>query len=537
MHTRSEANPIVLSGFMAVGKSTVGARLASRLGIPFVDTDRLLERTTGLLIHELWNQEGEGRFRLREASLALSLLRESGPKVIAFGGGTVTRKDVRREALRRGTLFTLTATPDTVLARTPDLHMRPNLSVGSPRERAEELLAERHEAYAECHAAIETDGRTPDEIVDLLVAELRHARLVVPFGTRSHRVHITHNTPNLITDVIAGVGPSKVFAVVDASLKRLWHERIEKTFSSYAFPVTQTEVRALEEHKTLAHVSALWDMALASKVDRDTVVVAMGGGIVGDLAGFVASTLLRGLRWVNVPTTLLSMVDASLGGKTGMDHPLGKNLLGSIWQPTEVVLDLSFLETLPEREFRAGLSEVVKIAAVSDRDLFEWLEARARDLTQASSRSERVFELVVAAAAAKIALVEEDEREEGRRVLLNFGHTFGHGIEAATGYRGLLHGEAVAIGMVAEQRAAEAMDLSERGLANRLEALLTELGLPTKPVHGQCDAALRFVAHDKKMIHTENRIRLPVLREIGVAHVARASHAKWAQAVHDTVHT
>jgi shikimate kinase/3-dehydroquinate synthase len=272
-----------------------------------------------------------------------------------------------------------------------------------------------------------------------------------------------------------------------------------------------------EPSKTLATVSRLWDEALSRGIDRDAVVLAFGGGVVGDLAGFTASTVLRGVRCVQVPTSLLAMVDSSVGGKTGFDHAAGKNLIGAFFQPTRVLLDLEHLVTLPPRERAAGLAEVVKIALVQSAELLELLEATAGSV-HAGDR-EALRSVVRAAVAAKIRVVRDDERESGARALLNLGHTVGHALESQGQYTRLLHGEAVAIGTVAELAAAERLGLSPPGVAERARALLERLGLPTSTTEEELAAAWPFVLADKK--RAASSLKLPVVSAPGAGVVAR----------------
>ncbi len=252
-------------------------------------------------------------------------------------------------------------------------------------------------------------------------------------------------------------------------------------------------------------------------MDRDALVLAAGGGVVGDLAGFAAAVLLRGVPFVQVPTTLLAMVDASVGGKTGFDHPAGKNLVGTFHQPSGVVVDLQHLDTLPKRERLCGLAEVAKIALATDAALLARLE---RDAAALARGDHGVLGPVVRGAIeAKVRVVRDDERESGLRALLNLGHTVGHALEAHGGYTRWLHGEAVALGTLAEMRASEALGFTSKALVERAEALLSALGLPTKIEHAELAASWPFVASDKKRVH--GALRLPVVTGPGLARLEK----------------
>jgi len=520
--------PIVLSGFMATGKSTVGPALAARLGVAFVDTDAEIEKATGKRIPDLWRQEGEAAFRAREAALVERLFAEGSAGVIAFGGGTVTVKRTRRLALDRAVVVTLTASPETIVARVPDVAARPNLAVGGdPVARAAELLETRAEAYAECHLSLSSEGLDPEAIVDAVVALAQRDPVAVPLGGRSYAIDVCDGDPTRLTDAVAQLAPSSVVLVTDSNVQRARGPFIEAALHPLAIEGTRVTLPPGERHKTLASASTIWDAALGAGVDRDALVLAVGGGVVGDLAGFAASVLLRGVRFLQVPTTLLAMVDASVGGKTGFDHPAGKNLVGAFHQPSGVVVDLQHLDTLPKRERLCGLAEIAKIALATDAALLARLE---RDAAALARGDHGVLGPVVRGAIeAKVRVVRDDERESGRRALLNLGHTVGHALEAHGSYTRWLHGEAVALGTVAEMRAGEALGFTSKALVERAEALLTTLGLPTKVEHAELAASWPFVASDKKRVH--GAVRLPVVTGPGQARLEKVPLAALRRAL------
>jgi shikimate kinase/3-dehydroquinate synthase len=517
---------------MATGKSTVAPRVAARLGLPLIDTDERIAKDVGCSVPELWRREGEAAFRRREVALVEQLLAPGAPPaVIAFGGGTVTSKRARHLALERAVVVTLTASPETVAARVPDLASRPNLAVGGDAvQRARDLLEQRAEAYAECHLALSTDALDPDAVADAIVAVHARDPLAVPLGARTYAIDLTRNEPSRLTDAIACCAPSSVIVVTDANVQRARGAELERALAPLAMEGVRVTLPAGEVHKTLASVGTIWDAALGAGIDRDALVLAFGGGVVGDLAGFAASALLRGVRFLQVPTTLLAMVDASVGGKTGFDHPTGKNLLGAFHQPSGVVVDLAHLSTLPIRELHAGLGEIVKVALVVDAPLLEALESSASAL--AKGDPDALLPIVRAAIAAKIRVVRDDEREAGIRALLNLGHTVGHAIEAHGGFTRHLHGEAVAIGTVVELRATTALGLSPPGLAERAEGILRHLGLPTHVPKGELAAAWPFVASDKKRV--KSSVRLPIVKGPGEAHVSPVPLADLRRAILET---
>ena len=509
--------PIVLSGFMATGKSTVGKIVAERLGLPFVDTDDLVAADGGASTGELFAREGEARFREREARLVPPLLADGVVRVVALGGGAVTIPRLRHALLEGATVVTLEASPEEIVARVASLEARPNLAAASPRQRALDLLTLRRAAYAECHARVPTSGRSPESVADDVIAAATANGIAVPLGERTYTVEVGEDEPARLSRTLRELAPSSVLVVTDENVRSLRARWLEAALAG-ASPRVVTLVPG-ERNKNLAAVSRIWDEALAAGVDRNAVVVAYGGGVVGDLASFAASTLLRGVRCVQVATTLLSMVDSSVGGKTGFDHAAGKNLVGSFFQPSRVVVDLAHLETLPPREVRAGIAEIVKIGVVTDAGLLADVERDAEAVARGDRRA--LLPIVRRAIEAKVRVVRDDERETGARALLNLGHTVGHALEALGGFDRWLHGEAVAIGTVLEMEATERLGATPAGLAARVEDLLARLGLPTRAEPSEVAAAWPFVASDKKK--DASALKLPVVTAWGAGRVDRVA--------------
>ncbi|MDB5219720.1 MAG: 3-dehydroquinate synthase [Myxococcaceae bacterium] len=507
--------PLVLSGFMATGKSTVGRIVAARMGVPFVDTDEALVAQSGKSIGELFATIGEARFRENETQLVLPMLDDPTPRVIGFGGGTVTVPRVRHKALERATVVLLTATAETIVTRVASLAERPNLLAASPLDRARDLLALRRDVYAESHGAVSTEGRTPEEIADRVLAIAELDTLAMPLGHRSYVVELADGAPERLTAALEELAPSSVFVVTDDNVNAARGAWLQRALSAMKAPHHVVSITPGEQSKTLTTVSRLWDEMLSRGLDRDAVVLAFGGGVVGDLAGFTASTTLRGIRCVQIPTSLLAMVDSSVGGKTGFDHAAGKNMIGAFFQPSRVLVDLEHLTTLPPRERAAGLAEVVKIALVQDASLLELLEHTA-DSVRAGDR-DALRPVIRAAIEAKIRVVRDDERESGARALLNLGHTVGHALEAHAGYARLLHGEAVAIGTVIELAATERLGLTPAGTSARAKALFERLALPTEATRTELTGAWPFVLSDKKRAATT--LKLPVVTSIGAGAV------------------
>jgi 3-dehydroquinate synthase len=328
----------------------------------------------------------------------------------------------------------------------------------------------------------------------------RARRIVhVDLGPRSYDVVVGSAAIGEAGEAVLGLGdPGPVLLVTNPTVAAIYADAVRDCLEASGLTVSQVEIPDGERYKTLATVERIHEAALGFGADRSAVVVALGGGVVGDVAGFAAATLFRGVRVVMLPTTLLAQVDSSVGGKTGVNRPEGKNLVGSFHQPSAVLADTSTLSTLPQREYRAGLAEVVKYGIIRDPELFDQLEERAGSLVEADA--DALVDIVARSVAIKARVVEADEREGGLRRVLNHGHTIGHAIEKVTRYERYLHGEAVAIGMVCAARMSENLGYSDASATARIESLLTSLGLETAiPDDIDRAAVVDAVAFDKKV--------------------------------------
>lgn len=302
----------------------------------------------------------------------------------------------------------------------------------------------------------------------------------------------------------------KVVLVSNPKVFGYYGARVMASLKDAGFQVTHHLFEDGEAYKTLDSVRRLYDTALDFGLERSSTLVALGGGVVGDMTGFAAATWLRGIHFVQVPTTLLAAIDASIGGKTGVNHPQGKNLIGAFYQPRLVLIDPRALATLPEREFRAGLAEAIKYGAIWDRELFEQLEAAETLASSTTVSTKLLHEILVRSCQAKADVVSKDEKEAGLRAILNYGHTIGHAVESLTEYSQLLHGEAVGIGMVAASRLAVAMGLWDCENDDRQLALIQKAELPTQVPKGvEIEAVVAKLKTDKKVKDGQVRFVLP----------------------------
>ncbi len=329
-------------------------------------------------------------------------------------------------------------------------------------------------------------------------------------------MRFTEGDPDVAARTIAELAPSQTFLVTDENVARLWGEPLASALARHGVSPRATVVLpAGEEHKRLSSVERALTAMVEAGADRDAVVIGHGGGVVTDIAGFTAATLLRGVRWAAMPTTLLSMVDASVGGKTGVDLGAAKNAVGAFHQPSAVVVDVARVATESDRAYASGLAEVVKSAAIGDASLFELIESDPEAVCRRDPA--RVAELAFRSVAVKAAIVARDEREAGDRALLNYGHTVGHALESEGGFTRLTHGEAVALGMVAALRIGVAEGVTPPSLADRVTLLLARLGLPVDLDAQPLAAALPLVALDKK--RRRGAVRFVFLHALGDARV------------------
>ena len=355
------------------------------------------------------------------------------------------------------------------------------------------------------------------------IPAMQASRIDVPLAERAYTIHVGSGLLDASGLIEPQVGGRRVLVVTDEHVAAHYLERAQAGLLGAAAHCDSLVLPAGEVHKTPATWLSILDRLTAIRAHRDLVIVALGGGVVGDLAGFAAASYMRGIDFVQCPTTLLAQVDASVGGKTGINHPRGKNLIGAFHQPRAVVIDVATLTTLPRREFLAGLAETVKYGAIAEADFFDWLERQTVALLAHDSAT--LTEAVTRACRCKAGIVVADEREQGVRALLNFGHTFGHAIETATGYDTLLHGEAVAIGMIIAARLSAQLGHCEPAACERLESLLAALELPTRlPAGLRAEQLWSMMQLDKK--NRDGQVRLILMRRIGECFVAPAVDPK-----------
>ena len=527
---------VVLVGMMGAGKTSVGKRLAAKLGLPFVDADAEIEAGAQLTISEIFERFGELYFREGERKVIARLL-NGGPLVLATGGGAFMNATTRQNIAKYGVSIWLKPSFDILLARVRKKSNRPLLKTADPEQTLRRLLEERTPTYALADLTIESLDGSHDAVVDAIlrrldatlgkdVAPVQEARrkVEVPLGSRAYSILIGPGVLDEAGAEIARIAPGVHCAIVtDARVAPLYLDRLSASLDQAGLRSTPIVCPPGEATKCYAEFARVCDALIEARIERRDIVIALGGGVIGDLAGFCAASLRRGVRLVQLPTTLLAQVDSSVGGKTGINSRHGKNLVGAFHQPSLVLADTLCLDTLSEREFRAGYAEVVKYGLIGDRGFFEFLESNWRD---AFAGGPARAEAIAVSCAAKARAVAADETEQGERALLNLGHTFGHALERLTGYDSarLVHGEGVAIGMVSAFRFSRDLGLCSGQDATRAEAHLKAVGLPTRMrdipgFDARTEDVLAAMRQDKKV--DRGRLTFILARGIGQSFVAR----------------
>ncbi len=569
---------IILVGLMGCGKSSVGRRIATRLGLPFIDVDEEIEVSAQKTINEIFADHGEAFFRDGERRVIARLL-AAGPQVLATGGGAFINAETRDKIKASGISVWLKAELPVLMKRVSKRDNRPLLRLADPEAVMRNLMTTRYPIYALADLVVQSRDVPHDQIVSEVIEAIKrsevlkapqpdrnsgHNQTMLERGVTAALVSATANAtadqstpasiqrskpildqrntvpvhlpgreyncligPGLMADagrlISERFGPVKCAIVTDENVAAHHAMSLEAALRNSNLHAGTIVLPAGEATKSFRELQPLCEQLLAMGLERGDLVIPFGGGVIGDLAGFAASLIRRGVRFVQIPTSLLAQVDSSVGGKTGINTIHGKNLIGTFHQPSLVLADTDVLATLPVREMRAGYAEVVKYGLLGDAAFFEWLEINWRGLF--SQDRATLTHAIVTSVAAKAAIVMRDEHETGDRALLNLGHTFGHALEAWTGYSSrLLHGEGVAIGMCLAFRLSEQLGLCPSGTAERVSTHIQAVGLPSRidDIAGgkaDPDQLLAVMGQDKKV--KAGRLTFIMVRGIGEAFVTR----------------
>jgi shikimate kinase/3-dehydroquinate synthase len=488
---------LVIVGFMCAGKSRLGRLAAERLGWPLTDSDKVLEERLGEPVASFFDREGEQAFREREQQVVLELLDAPGPAVIPLGGGAVESEAIRA-ALRAHDVVHVEVAFDVAWNRAQNHHAERPLA--RDRERFARLHAARRPLYESVAGAVLADhaDKTP-AFVDALRRQDGNARMV--WSAQGYPVWVGAGVLDAAGRLLGDRG--RRFVIADERVLELHGGWLSGSEAAATLAVPSGE-----RHKTLAEAERLLRELARAGMQRSDTIVALGGGVVGDLAGFCAATYQRGVALAHVPTTLVAQVDSAYGGKTGVDLPEGKNYVGAFHQPCAVVTDPAVLATLPGEELSAGFAEVVKTALIAGGTL--WDDVRAlpplRDVVETDL--ETLARVVEACARTKLSVVAQDERDTGFRAALNLGHTFAHALESATGYDRWRHGEAVALGLLVALRASERTAGLDPAVREDVARLLARQGLPHSFDGPSSSKLLEHMDRDKKRRGTHRNLVL-----------------------------
>lgn len=496
---------LFFTGFMASGKSRTGRALADRLGRPFVDTDVVIVERAGKSINEIFEQDGEAKFREMERNIIAEIVQRETPHIISLGGGALTQPENLALIKKSGTIIRLWAKPEVLSERIGRKNTRPLLANLSDEERLEKIkvmLKEREKNYAHADFSVESsneysENHVIEKIVNMMHFWENHALDVNPSEGGRYPIFIGKDLINHSACMLEGLMLSDSYEFLvctDTTIAKEQGQRLSN-LRNQAGRCPVFKFQAGERNKTLHNLNQLYSFMLHRGYTRKSCLLQMSGGVVGDMAGFGAATYQRGIPFIQFPTTLLSMVDSSVGGKVAVNHPEGKNMIGAFYQPKAVVCDINVLGTLPENEYQAGLAEIVKYGVIYDEEFFLYMENHIKEIKAHDFAT--LKHLILRSCQIKAEVVGIDEKEAGLRAILNYGHTFGHAIEKLTHYEQFSHGIAVSLGMRVAARASVLLGKMDESNEKRQNALLDALGFP-RSFNVNIEAAWNAMAIDKK---------------------------------------
>ena len=534
---------LIITGFSGTGKSLVAKEVARRLNWDFLDTDDEIVKQTRKPIAEIFRQDGESKFRELERETIRKACQQRQTS-IAIGGGAIVDPQNYELLAKSGLIVCLEAKPETIYERlfreavhSPETEVRPLLATDNPLECIRQLKASRQPSYAKADWAIHTDSLSVSEVAEEVIRAWRLLRrpdfigvprndkekaqsgiakdiaCLVETATQSYPVFVGYGLLDKLGEKMRQAALSGTATIIsDKNVFSLYGSKVVGILKDAGFVVNSFVVPPGEETKNMDYAIKIYDFLVGHRAERDDVIIALGGGMVGDLTGFVAATFLRGMFWIQVPTSLIAMVDASIGGKVGINHPEGKNLIGAFYQPTLVLADPQTLTTLPQRELVSGWAEVIKHGMILDKEFLEFLGTNVNKLTKLEP--EALARAVARSATIKAQLVNQDEKErEEKRTILNYGHTIAHGLEAATQYKCFLHGEAVAIGMMGAAKLSQRLGLLPSEAVECQQAILRKFGLPIGFSGLDLTEITKAMELDKKI--RGKAIRWVLLQDIG----------------------
>lgn len=502
-------NNIFLIGFMGTGKSTTGRILANMSGYEFFDSDEEIEKKAGMTIKDIFSRQGESCFRKLESEVIEDLANRRGC-VISTGGGVVLSGRNMEILKSNGTIISLKAKPEVILERIDKTGGRPLLNVDDPCNAIYGILNAREGLY-KGDLILDTSYMNPEEtavrINAFVSSKKQSSRFTIDFASGACEIVSGSHLIDYLDIFIDSVYPKgKILIISNPAVHGLWGSKLIGALEG-RYPLDWCLIPDGEEYKNIESLLKIYDKAAEMKLERDSLIIGFGGGVIGDITGFAASTFMRGIPYIQIPTTLLSQSDSGIGGKTAINYKEGKNLIGSFYQPKMVIADSSLLVTLPLREFSSGLAEVIKYGIISDYEFFEYLENKMDKILHLDQ--EDMSYIIRKSCSIKASIVQQDEMDHGPRMLLNYGHTIGHAIEAATGYGLFRHGEAISLGMEGAAYIAAAVGIMKENYRSRQSKLLAGAGLPIRFPDMDIEKVFNLMKSDKKSQKGHIRFVLP----------------------------
>ena len=517
---KKESFNIALTGLMGSGKTTVGKYLADNLKKTFIDTDQIIEEKEGKTISQIFEENGEDYFRHLEARLIEEIFSTGKDLVVSLGGGAIVNSASRKIIKDNARLIALIADPNDLHQRIKRRKSRPLLNESKNQlETLNALWQERKEAYYDSHIQIVTEGKTINSIgieiiqnLNLSKPKVQEQEVKISAKHKAYKIYFKDLYRFSLAPLKAG---KKVLVISQEPIAKHYMDILLEKISSDGYEVSTMVIDNSEEAKNFFTYQLILQKLLSLNFGRKDTLVALGGGVVGDITGFAASTFYRGINYVQVPTTLLSMIDSSVGGKTAINVPEGKNLIGSFYQPHMVHIDAQALNSLPEREFKSGLGELVKYTMLGSAwdellgdHFFDYVNLNAETILEKDLIL--LNDLINHCLRIKAGIVAEDEQEHGIRAHLNLGHTFAHALEEVTKYKEFTHGEAVAIGLACACYLSEELGYIKRSATKKVLDLMKSLGLKfTIPKEIKVEKILAAFKYDKKSINGVPNFILP----------------------------
>jgi shikimate kinase/3-dehydroquinate synthase len=517
---KKESFNIALTGLMGSGKTTVGKYLADNLKKTFIDTDQIIEEKEGKTISQIFEENGEDYFRHLEARLIEEIFSTGKDLVVSLGGGAIVNSASRKIIKDNARLIALIADPNDLHQRIKRRKSRPLLNESKNQlETLNALWQERKEAYYDSHIQIVTEGKTINSIgieiiqnLNLSKPKVQEQEVKISAKHKAYKIYFKDLYRFSLAPLKAG---KKVLVISQEPIAKHYMDILLEKISSDGYEVSTMVIDNSEEAKNFFTYQLILQKLLSLNFGRKDTLVALGGGVVGDITGFAASTFYRGINYVQVPTTLLSMIDSSVGGKTAINVPEGKNLIGSFYQPHMVHIDAQALNSLPDREFKSGLGELVKYTMLGSAwdellgdHFFDYVNLNAETILEKDLIL--LNDLINHCLRIKAGIVAEDEQEHGIRAHLNLGHTFAHALEEVTKYKEFTHGEAVAIGLACACYLSEELGYIKRSATKKVLDLMKSLGLKfTIPKEIKVEKILAAFKYDKKSINGVPNFILP----------------------------